>query len=543
MIDVMKKVVLLILLLSACCSCSDRRSILMALDQSASLMTERPDSALTIIRGIDAAQIRKTSTKARYSLLYSQALDKNYIDVKNDSLIRIAADFYQGKGTAKEQFQSYYYLGRVQQNTEDYQLALQSFLKAEVLLVQLGNDYLSGLLYSSMADLNLAQNSFDRAMSYYKKSYNSYERSERHKHRINTLIHIAHLNVLQGQYEKAIANYNTAYSDAERMGYEDLQNDCIKSLIGTYCDLSNIPAAKKYMYQWMAIKDDFDVHDHCTFSQVYLYDNKPDSAEYYAHKMLAIDDVNTERIIAANDLLSSAAFSKGNFKQAYILSQEYHALKDSLYLEHMNNSVAEAELQYKDERLSYELYRSTINRRTIYATIFTSIFMLCGISFIYHRRHKQQQEKIREYFALIDNLSETKNARNTRVANLFNTRFMVLKELAMTYYEYGNTSALEKKVKAILSEKIMNISVIEDLENTLNQEYDNVIAEYRAEYPKCSNDFIKLLCLLYAGFSPQEICVITNESLSAIYMRKSRLKKKIISSMMSNKDEILEILS
>ena len=43
------------------------------------VMQSLPDSALRIIENIDTDDISRRSTRARYALLYSQALDKNYI--------------------------------------------------------------------------------------------------------------------------------------------------------------------------------------------------------------------------------------------------------------------------------------------------------------------------------------------------------------------------------------------------------------------------------------------------------------------------------
>ena len=82
-----------------------------------------------------------------------------------------------------------------------------------------------------------------------------------------------------------------------------------------------------------------------------------------------------------------------------------------------------------------------------------------------------------------------------------------------------------------------------DLENTLNQQYDNVISNFKSEYPKIKPCFVELLCLLYAGFSPQQISVITNETLKTIYMRKFHLKKKIMASHITTKEAILNIIS
>ena len=50
------------------------------MDKAECLMNEKPDSALIILRNIDKTIELSESQNARYALLYSQALDKNYID-------------------------------------------------------------------------------------------------------------------------------------------------------------------------------------------------------------------------------------------------------------------------------------------------------------------------------------------------------------------------------------------------------------------------------------------------------------------------------
>lgn len=48
------------------------------LHNAESLMNEHPEDALSIIRHIDRRKIYSSASEARYALLYSQALDKNY---------------------------------------------------------------------------------------------------------------------------------------------------------------------------------------------------------------------------------------------------------------------------------------------------------------------------------------------------------------------------------------------------------------------------------------------------------------------------------
>ncbi len=90
------------------------------LDAAEAAMNENPEEALEILGSIDSESIRFTPRRARYALLLSQALDKNYLDVEDDSLIMIAVNFYR-KWFDNERFaQSLYYVGRVHFNAKDY---------------------------------------------------------------------------------------------------------------------------------------------------------------------------------------------------------------------------------------------------------------------------------------------------------------------------------------------------------------------------------------------------------------------------------------
>lgn len=100
------------------------------MDQAEHLMESRPDSALSILSTIDKSRLAGDETKARYALLMSMALDKNYIDTTNFDVLQPAIDYYLEKGTPDEKLRTYYYQGRVYQNIPNFDLAMQSFLKA-----------------------------------------------------------------------------------------------------------------------------------------------------------------------------------------------------------------------------------------------------------------------------------------------------------------------------------------------------------------------------------------------------------------------------
>ena len=63
------------------------------------LMNSRPDSALTVLSSIEKTSLGDDKEKARYALLMSMALDKNYIDTTSFDVLQPAIDYYLEKGT------------------------------------------------------------------------------------------------------------------------------------------------------------------------------------------------------------------------------------------------------------------------------------------------------------------------------------------------------------------------------------------------------------------------------------------------------------
>ena len=96
-------------------SCSDRTA-LMQLESVASYIKDAPARALDELDSLHQAGISGREANAKYALLYSMALDKNYIDKTNDSLINIAVAWYRHHGNADEKLKAYYYQGRIYQN-------------------------------------------------------------------------------------------------------------------------------------------------------------------------------------------------------------------------------------------------------------------------------------------------------------------------------------------------------------------------------------------------------------------------------------------
>lgn len=133
-------------------SCADKNAALL-LDKAENIMETQPENAMAILDSLHSAGIRGRENNARYALLYSIALDKNYIDETDDSLVNIAAHWYKRHGTADEKLKTWYYKGRVHQNAGDNETAMESFVTAEQWADKTDDLVTTGMLYSAKATI------------------------------------------------------------------------------------------------------------------------------------------------------------------------------------------------------------------------------------------------------------------------------------------------------------------------------------------------------------------------------------------------------
>ena len=110
--------------------CRNSAEIEDKLDIAETLMEERPDSSLFILEGIDMSGLGGDRIKARYALLKSMALDKNYIDTTTFDVLQPAVDYYLKHGNADERLRTLYYMGRIHRNGGNDDSAMQSYLNA-----------------------------------------------------------------------------------------------------------------------------------------------------------------------------------------------------------------------------------------------------------------------------------------------------------------------------------------------------------------------------------------------------------------------------
>ena len=142
--------VLLLSIIITAVGCVGHSEVWEKLDLAESIMDSRPDSALSILDSIVPDMLDSKKEKARYALLKSMALDKNYIDTTSFDVLQPAIDYFLKNGSADEKLRTYYYQGRIYQNRENNDSAMQSFMRGREFCVQASDTM-------TMANLMVAQ--------------------------------------------------------------------------------------------------------------------------------------------------------------------------------------------------------------------------------------------------------------------------------------------------------------------------------------------------------------------------------------------------
>ena len=102
--------------------------------------------------------------QALYALLLTQARYKNYIPVTNDSLIRIAENYYQQYPDSLHKAWTFFYAAQIYRDTGLPRKALAYFQRAEQVSNHLNNNQLKTLLFDHWSELLLYEMPFDEAI-------------------------------------------------------------------------------------------------------------------------------------------------------------------------------------------------------------------------------------------------------------------------------------------------------------------------------------------------------------------------------------------
>lgn len=368
--------------LSIAVSCTDR-GIIRALDDIESCLSEHPDSALSVLDSLSTAGIQGREANAKFALLYSMALDKSYIDATDDSLINIAVDWYRKHGTADERLKSYYYQGRVYQNSGDNEAAMGSFVRAEA--AESEDNMSNGLLYKAMSGIYIQIFDFVKAELYNNRAKECYLLAGDTDKYAGTILFSSDLQYANGDYNSTIACLDSvktmldSISTSHRNAYY-IQSMRIKRDLGDRSGLSDelnqyLSSTGAENISWL------DVADYYTY--LGQYDMSETALQQYREFHPEYKDEPAYHIAAyiLNDSL-------GDYREALDDYINYSLLSDSLSL-----VIAEQDTGFIQERYEKDLQMEKERNTRLLVTLISvfSIILLVTIAYILRFRLRQSR--------------------------------------------------------------------------------------------------------------------------------------------------------
>lgn len=546
----MRRILLYVLYTLLSTSCSTFSGIPEIIIHAEELMPQNPDSALFLLGSLNTGNINSQKIRAKYAVVYSQALDKNYIDKTNDSLITIAVKYYKKHGNIKEKFMSLYYLGRIQYNAGHYTRAMLSYMEAIPLIEQLDDDYLSGLLFSQISQIYANNFEYANSLNAAEEAYKYFLRTKYVSHQHYALLDIGLAYANNGQKDKSIDILNQVVQLARENADTILLASCLSNLALQSIESRDCEKTKKLYHEKASVLGEpLDMRDNACLAYVYALESKRDSVSYYMNKAwpLACDKIDTVALFFRSFQIEKV---RGNYRLALENLEKSVQIQDSIVRETLQQSVVSAQKDYFLNLSDFRAFKlKTEKRLWILAFAFLIFIVIVAITYL-HRRLQQKNLEISKYMNMTFEIQDTLRNHDTQMSQLiqrlFNDKFELIDKLGCTYYERQNTPAEKEAIFNAVKSAIQDLGSDKktkmDLERIVDACNNNVMFKIREQMPNLKESDYELLCYFFARFSYRAISIFTQDKVENIYNKKSRLKSRISNSEPRDMQLFLEML-
>ena len=493
------------------------------LDLAYTLAESKPDSALAFLNRINQAKL-SDEDMAKYALIYYMAQDKSGLDVDNDSLIRIAYDWY-GKHQADSLYaSSLYYMGKYFLLNDSMEQAKSCLEKSYSISDSLHNMNLKCLALDKLIEVE-EQLAPYKALRYAKDLVKMYESMP------NVSIYnkvAAHLRLGENFFfvdslKQALNEEKKAYSLAMSVDDNNLLSYVRQNLASTFEKMGEKDSCLLYARQA------YDLNGNDRFScQLML-----------ASAYISVDSINQAfRLLkqampkTAEDrysvfyFQSQAAMKAQDFKSAKSFSDSaYH------YLEDMYRTASKAKISYYSSFLKKESERAKMQGKAeMQQWVFSLIVLLCFIVVIfilYVYKSYKHQIKLRmenERVVLLQKQQMQEKIHQEEISH---------KEVQLSLMR----NYLQKKIEVV--EKLNSIAPNENKHVVLSEsDWDELVVfldsvenlfvkRLKQKHPNLSKTDLRLMMLLRLKLSQKALASIYCISEKAIKQKLFLYKDKV----------------
>lgn len=571
-------VVLFGLLVVSCHSTPD--TVVLSLSQAERIMESDPDSAMTILKHIPTPESLHGKAQADYSLLMTQAMDKNYMKFTSDSLIKFAVGYY---GSYTEDIVSkgkaFYYYGRVMESLDKVEDAMKFYLKAKDVLGNSHEYKLLGLMSEGIGNLNRKQKLFDAALNDFRASLQFYSQipdslgiSFAYRNIGRVFLYKEQLDSAYHYFDKAlhiadIKKYPSASSILLEVGV--IHRSANDYLGAENCFLSFIERE---------INKDNLYSGYLALGNLYLYMNRLKEAKMYLALCLKSPNIIVKR--DACECLYDLEKELNNFGVAI----GYKDIADSLQsiTQDIRNTIADLRSKYDSEKWQKESLQASIEKKNILLTgSFVGFIAILVIIYIYYK-YRINQKLIRDISQRIRQNATEIEMYQEQILNYRNLQKETLKDYRNQIGELqGKVSVLEDQNKTLsihLVEKKGNIPDSddndlyaiymqglrillmlrkkEDMDNNpdkkqlLDGDWDKLfhlsnalhndfIMRIKKEFPSLTKHDLEICCLLRFGITHDVLGLAFLTTSESVTKAKGRLKKRLNLSTSDDLDDFL----
>lgn len=539
----------LLLLLAVSCRQAARDTVARA-DM---LLSDQPDSALALLEGLDFHRLHGRRLRAHYALTHTVALDKNYIDSDNDSLFRYAFDYYSRHRDDSLRSLAHYYRGRIYQNGTQYRLATESYLTALHHLDTTRSHYRTGLVYSRLGEMYRDQYNFNSALDYFHRALDAYTSARAEVACYMTMGELGYAHYKLKNYHQAEDWYNQALQKAEK--YADSFNApiYISHMASLYSDMNQNEKAL-HLLRSLATNYPESVTEnyYLTQAKVYLYDTNLQAAKsaFLQSKLCGKGDNIYSNLLGIN-----ISLFENNTQQAGYYIRRYILQSDSVMCVTLQTTIDAAERQFYAEQNAHNQYRLRVRKCGEAIAVLLLLIVTGFVFYLYRLQTKRREQKIYNYMAIVEELKKQYNDLGRKLQikegneqlykQALSSHFTLLDDLCLHFFERSTTALQQaniyKEVRTRLNSLANHEEVDEELNAIVNTLHNNVMNRLTEQLPKIKGVDLHFLRLLLAGFSPQVISLILEDSVHNMYARKNRIKMKIVRSDAPDKEEFLRL--
>ncbi len=540
---------LIVIALLSIYSCADS-PVHRTLDDVESYIMERPDSALAVLESMDRSLLVSEADRARHALLNAMALDKSFIDVSDDSLARVAVDYYSKRGDRKYYARALFYLGVAYYNQGEYNKAIVTYTKAEKIAEGVDSLYFA-LIKCAFADTYAQYYNYVEELKYLRDANHIFEENS-DQHYINiTKLQLIHSLYNQSKIKEADVLLEDLLFQEDAEDYIKTLAKCTQAFIivtnHNNPDFEKVASIYNDVFysecqDWMTVKD------YWAWAYSLNAVGRKEEAKGLIDQLAQEESVTTsywQYMIAKsdNDLESALSHLEDYFE--YNNVEVSDALKQSLALSQRDYYESQAELSGSEAERS-RLWLSLV----ILSSAMVLILVGTGVIW-YVRKQKRTKEQYLLYISEIRHqLEEAKKddypALKRKYLALYKSRFETIGALCEQYaqsYDLVNAEkSIYRKVVSLVDEFTEDYTNREKFEAMLDEDLDNIMSDLRTEMPTLKDKDYMIFSLLLIGFDVTTIANLLNITANTVYIRKSRMKNQVIEHNPPHKDQFIEAI-